>query len=210
MTDTIAALGLCLVTAVCLILAGCLLKLWEIRRARGQVRLARTRNGVSGGAGCSRDAARIVAALWAGCGIVIVVAVASLSVLLLQNLCGADHDDCSLSEVIASLPLELWFIVASLILVPWLSAAIPWAWQGAGGVLLVMEGLLPLLPGVWMAARIALRSLERDAVETGSMQTAGFTLLGGCILGAPPVLAGSLFLASWWGSRSARARAVVE
>ena len=80
-------------------------------------------------------------------------------------------------------------IVASVVLFFGGGAAIPWRWERAGGVLLVLEGLL---------VAIATLVQYRDYPEA--------IVLVLPIVALPPVMAGSLFLASWWRSRRSGTR----
>jgi len=82
----------------------------------------------------------------------------------------------------------------------WVSAAIPWRWrrEGAGGVVLMLEGAV---------VSVAIVNYIRDALSAPAFKTAprfpppyfGALLL----VGLPPLVAGILFLASWWRPRRA-------
>jgi len=74
---------------------------------------------------------------------------------------------------------------ACLALPIWASAAIAWRWQRVAGVVLVLEGLLLSIPALSMAPlRSVLLSIALRAMPL------------------PPLVAGILFLASWWKSRA--------
>jgi hypothetical protein len=77
--------------------------------------------------------------------------------------------------------LTLLFVALVLLLV-WGGAAIPWRWERAGGVVLLLEGLLVF---IW---RLVMYRRYPEAMVFAA------------IVALPPVVAGSLFLASWWRS----------
>lgn len=89
--------------------------------------------------------------------------------------------------IVASLMLNfslVWLLVAiclSLLLLA--SATIPWRWEAIGGVVLALEGLLLFTAQMFVGFGGAAHILA---------------VLGA---GLPPLVAGILFLASWWKSR---------
>jgi hypothetical protein len=87
--------------------------------------------------------------------------------------------------------LTLLFVALVLLLV-WGGAAIPWRWERAGGVVLRLEGLLV---SIWTLV------MYRGYLEA---------MVFAPIVALPPVVAGALFLASWWKSRTPTRRQDME
>ena len=77
-------------------------------------------------------------------------------------------------------------IVALVVLLLLGSVAVPWRWEVVGGVVLVLEGLLgSVVIRVWAVPRNLVAVIDLLAT-----------------LALPPFVAGSMFLASWWRTRT--------
>ncbi len=91
----------------------------------------------------------------------------------------------SLLSLMLNFSLVWVFVAICLSLFLLVSTAIPWRWEAIGGVVLLLEGL------VFFTAQIF--------VGFGGVPH----ILVVLAVGLPPLLAGFLFLASWWASRRA-------
>ena len=126
-----------------------------------------------------RSIARALAALWAGWW---TLCVAYFS----AGLVGVFHCfDCAPHEQAPVWGTGSLVMAACLALPVWASAAVAWRWQRIGGIVLVLEGLLISIPAVRMYPL-------RSVLLTVAM----------CAMPLPPLVAGTLFLASWWRSRT--------
>ena len=122
--------------------------------------------------------------IWAGCWTLVLVGLLFVAAFAfcIHGLSPSEAITSFEMEVLRSPPGGFWVIPALLVLIPWVSAAIPWRWERVGGGVLVVEGVLLVTP-------VVLAQLLGDGL--------GVRLL----TGTPPLAAGCLFLASWWRSR---------
>jgi hypothetical protein len=81
--------------------------------------------------------------------------------------------------------MALIFLVVAF--VAWVSIAIAWRWEGIGGVLLLVEGLLISLLSLWPLTH-----------EPGALVALAVLVA----LAMPPLIIGILFLVSWRKSRT--------
>ncbi|NIN64461.1 MAG: hypothetical protein GTO63_07115 [Anaerolineae bacterium] len=136
-----------------------------------------------------RNIARILALVWAGCWTVLIGLIARDFVRM--SLGGTYLGSRPYESVLYGIGLACLPGLPVLVIV-WTSAVIPWRWEGAGGAVLVAEGLLLLVP-VALTVCGALSAVDSLFVL--------IPLLPGLL----PLVAGVLFLASWRESRTLEA-----
>lgn len=140
-----------------------------------------------------RRFARILALVWAGCWTLLIAAFAYLLVMMCSSVVPFSVVAEPLEKCMAEVSIVFFPIVAIL----WVSAAIPWRWEAIGGLLLVVEGLLIFTLVGWVELQ--------DTLRWGMPAARELLLLFGAVV-LPPSVAGLLFLASWWRSRTSESR----
>ena len=152
---------------------------------------------------------RIARALAVACAVLwtcLVAAVAFGIVSICSSVNFWDVMERPLRECIGEAWLGKVWLVFTVVLVLWVSAAISWRWQGAGGVALLVEGLLlfSAIIGLLIMPDLGFAVLG----SFGSFYGFSLLLFGGFVeytlllLGALPIAAGILFLVIWRKSRT--------
>jgi hypothetical protein len=141
-------------------------------------------------AGWMRSSSRALAVIWASSGTFVVVAATILWVGFLTDLDYAVRGE----------PLESWFKMAVLVLIPWLGTAVAWRWDRMGGVVLVLQGFV----GYIGTAILVILAVAQGS-EASISKYAG-ALIVAIPIALPPWVLGSLFLAGWWKSRTSQVR----
>jgi len=98
-------------------------------------------------------------------------------------------------------PADWWLMLVLILSVTWAPTAIAWRWEAIGGVMLIVLGLLGVMPGAVGLLDSILYLLGTRVLLLGALLAplSAFPLL---FFSGLPLAAGSLFLASWSGSKS--------
>ncbi|TKJ29698.1 MAG: hypothetical protein CEE40_07615 [Chloroflexi bacterium B3_Chlor] len=153
----------------------------------------------------TRRIARALALACAGLWTCLVAAVALFTVSICSSVNFWDVMDRPLRECIGEVWLGKVWLVFTVVLVLWVSAAISWRWQRAGGVALLVEGLLLFSAtiGLLIMPELGFAVLGRS-YGVSVLLFCGFFEYALLLLGALPIAAGILFLLGWWKSRTPR------
>jgi hypothetical protein len=112
--------------------------------------------------------------------------------------CGA-----SFGETDPAYPLLGWLTAATVVLAPWIAAAIPWRWQRAGAVVVLF--LCVLVPVAHLNLNVwAYPTWTVDPPMSWTCSSNYLVLWFVCMIPTvlPGLLAALLLLASWWKSRT--------
>jgi len=96
-------------------------------------------------------------------------------------------------------PIPGVLTLALVVCIPWVSAVLAWRREVLGGLVLVLEGLLLLA----VALNVIVETVGVLAFGEAIAALPFVAAISGS-LSVPPLVAGILFLTSWWRSRSSR------
>lgn len=109
-----------------------------------------------------------------------------------------------LRECVGQLWLGKIWLVFTVVLVLWVSAGVSWRWERAGGIGLLVGGLLLLSAtlGLLIMPELGFALLGRF-YGVSALLFCGFVQYAWLLLSALPTAAGILLLLGWWKSRMA-------